>query len=147
MNKLKITSAGEESAMNLVDKLHQFVATMKSDFEASLALLADDVVWINLLPEHVPFGGHYQGKAEVVRYFTTMADTFEIGEYLWDEFEYVESGDTLVVVGFEKDGRAIPTGKVFDLHFVWVVKFDEAGKLCYLREHNDTAAIGNAFRD
>ena len=147
MNTLKITSTGEESAMNLVDKLHQFVATMKSDFEASLALLADDVVWINLLPEHVPFGGHYQGKAEVVRYFSTMAETFEIGEYLWDEFEYVESGDTLVVVGCEKDGRAIPTGKVFDLHFVWVAKFDEAGKLCYLREHNDTAAIGDAFRE
>jgi ketosteroid isomerase-like protein len=49
-------------------------------------------------------------------------------------------------VGFEKNGRAIPTGEVFDLHFVWVVKFNAKGKLCYLREHNDTAAIGDAFK-
>jgi len=119
---------------------------MKSDFEGSLDLLADDVVWINLLPEHVPFGGTYRGKAEVVDFFTQMAGAFEIGDYPWDQFEYIESGNELVVVGYEKDGKAIPTGKVFDLHFVWVVRFNDEGKLCYLREHNDTAAIGDAFK-
>jgi ketosteroid isomerase-like protein len=132
--------------MSLVEKLHHYVATMKSDFEGSLDLLADDVVWINLLPEHVPFGGTYTGKAEVVGYFTQMAETFEIGDYLWDTFDYIESGNTLVMIGFEKDGKAVPTGKVFDLHFVWVVKFNDEGKICYLREHNDTAAIGDAFK-
>ena len=69
-----------------------------------------------------------------------------IGDYKWDVFDYIESGNTLVMVGFEKDGKAIPTGRVFDLHFVWVVKFNDEGKICYLREHNDTAAIGDAFK-
>lgn len=132
--------------MNLIEKIKQYAATLKSDFEASLDFLADDVVWINLLPDNVPFGGEYVGKPEAVRYFMLMAETFELGSYLWDDFHYIESGNELVIVGFEKDGKAIPTGKVFDLHFVWVVKFNDEGKICYLREHNDTAAIGDAFR-
>lgn len=132
--------------MSLISKIQHYAATVKADFEASLDLLADDVVWINLLPEHVPFGGTYNGKEEVVTYFMQMAETFEIGDYEWDKFEYVESGNTLVMVGFEKDGKALPTGKVFDLHFVWLVKFNEQGQICYLREHNDTAAIGDAFK-
>ncbi len=132
--------------MNLVSKIQHYAATLKADFEASLELLADDIVWINLLPENVPFGGTYTGKEEVVAYFLQMAETFEIGDYEWDEFEYIESGNTLVMVGFEKGGKALPTGKVFDLHFVWVVKFNERGQICYLHEHNDTAAIGDAFK-
>ena len=132
--------------MSLVSKLQHYAATMKSDFEASLELLSDDIVWINLLPENVPFGGTYRGKEDVVGYFMQMAPTFEIGEYQWHEFEYYETGNTLVMVGYEKGGKAVPTGKIFDLHFVWVVKFNDAGQICYLREHNDTAAIGDAFK-
>ena len=131
--------------MSLKEKVLHYVATMKSDFEASLDLLADDVVWINLLPENVPFGGTYRGKEQVVAYFMQMAEAFVIGDYLWDQFEYYESGNTLVMVGCEKGGKALPTGKVFDLEFVWVVRFDEQGRIKYLREHNDTAAIGAAF--
>lgn len=132
--------------MKLTERVKQYAAALKDDFEGSLEFLADDVAWINLLPAHVPFGGEYVGKPEVVRYFMLMAETFELGNYLWDDFDYIESGNTLVIVGVEKDGKALPTGKVFDLPFVWVVKFNEQGKICYLREHNDTAAIGDAFK-
>jgi ketosteroid isomerase-like protein len=132
--------------MSLIEKLQNYTATMQADFPASLELLSEDVVWINLLPEHVPFGGEYRGREAVTAYFQLMAETFLIGSYLYDQFEFIESGNTVVVVGFEKDGKAIPTGKVFDLHFVWVVKFNDDGKICYLREHNDTAAIGDAFK-
>ena len=87
--------------MNLIEKIKQYAATLKSDFEASLDFLADDVVWINLLPDNVPFGGEYVGKPEAVRYFMLMAETFELGSYLWDDFHYIESGNELVIVGFE----------------------------------------------
>ena len=132
--------------MSLVDKIQNYLATVKADFPASLELLAEDVVWINLLPEHIPFGGEYRGREGVAEYFQLLSETFEIGEYVYDQFEFIESGNTLVIVGYEKDGRVIPTGKTFDLHFVWVVKFDDEGRICYLREHNDTAAIGEAFK-
>jgi uncharacterized protein len=132
--------------MSLIEKLKNYTNTVKSDFPASMAMLSEDVVWINLLPAHVPFSGEYRGREEVIAYFQLMAETFVIGEYLYDQFEYIESGDTVVVVGFEKDGKVLPTGKTFDLHFVWVVKFNDKGEICYLREHNDTAAIGDAFK-
>ena len=132
--------------MSLIEKLQNFTATMLTDFPASLELLSDDIVWINLLPEHVPFGGEYHGKEGVVRYFQLMAETFVIGEYLYDRFDFIESDNAVAVVGFEKGGKVIPTGKTFDLHFVWVAKFNDEGKICYLREHNDTAAIGDAFK-
>lgn len=132
--------------MSLTEKLQDYIAAVKADFPASLELLSEDVRWINLLPENVPFGGEYRGREGVASYFGQMAETFVIGEYLYDQFELIETDDTVVLVGFEKDAQVPATGKTFDLHFVWVVKFDNDGKICYLREHNDTAAIGDAFK-
>ena len=130
----------------LAELLLQFIATMKADFPTSLELLSDDVTWINRLPANVPFGGEYRGRDGFTGYIAQLAETFEIGHYPVEEFEFIESGDTLVMIGYEQDARVIPTGKVFDLPFVWVVKFDEQGRIRFLQEHNDTAAIGDAFR-
>lgn len=132
--------------MNLQDKLLSYIATMKSDFPAALAMTAEDIVWINHLPAHIPFGGEYHGHDGLIQYFQELSTSFEIGDYMHEEFEFFESDDALVMVGYEKDGKALPTGKVFDLSFVWVVKFNDEGKICYVREHNDTAAIGDAFK-
>ena len=132
--------------MSLVNKLQDYINAAKTDFPASLEMFSEEVQWINLLPEHVPFGGEYRGHEGVATYFGEMAETFVIGDYIYDQFEFIETGDTVVLVGFEKDALVPATGKTFDLHFVWVVKFDDAGKICYLREHNDTAAIGDAFK-
>ena len=132
--------------MSLVDRLQDYISTAKTDFPASLAMLDEDVRWINLLPEHVPFGGEYRGHEAIVEYFQQMSESFVIGDYIYDDFEFIETGNTVVLVGYEKNATVPATGKTFDLHFVWVVKFNEDGKICYLREHNDTAAIGDAFR-
>ena len=132
--------------MSLQHKLLQFIECMKTDFPASLQMVAEDVVWINYLPEHVPFGGKYRGHEGLIQYFGELSTTFEVGEYIDEEFEFIETGNTLVMVGAEENARVLSTGKVFDLPFVWVVKFNDEGKICYLREHNDTAAIGAAFR-
>lgn len=132
--------------MSLVEKLQNYIDTVKTDFPASMAMLDENVQWINLLPEHVPFGGEYRGHEAIVEYFQQMSESFVIGDYIYDDFEFIETGNTVVLVGYEKNATVPATGKTFDLHFVWVVKFNEDGKICYLREHNDTAAIGDAFR-
>jgi ketosteroid isomerase-like protein len=132
--------------MSLVDKLQSYIGMVKTDFPASMAMLDENVQWINLLPEHVPFGGEYRGHEGIVEYFQQMSESFVIGDYIYDEFEFIETNDTVVLVGYEKNATVPATGKTFDLHFVWVVKFNEEGKICYLREHNDTAAIGDAFK-
>ena len=131
--------------MSLKEKMLNYLAAVKEDFPAAMAMTADDVVWINLLPENVPFGGTYQGHEGLVEYFQQLATSFVIGDYPIEEFDFIETEDTLVMVGYEKDALALPTDVRFDLHFVWVVKFDAEGLICYLREHNDTAAIGAAF--
>lgn len=131
--------------MKLTDKIINYFHAVKTDFPASLEMLAEDVQWINRLPAHIPFGGEYQGRDGVVQYFQQMAKSFIIGEHPLDDFDFIETSDTVVIVGYEKDGKSLTTGKVFDLEFVWVVRFDSDGRICYLREHNDTAAIGAAF--
>jgi ketosteroid isomerase-like protein len=132
--------------MSLQKKLLDWMGLMKTDFPASLELIADDIHWVNFLPDHVPFGGEYDGHAGLMQYFGELAATFEVGDYVYEEFEFIETGNTVVMVGAETNAKVIPTRKVFDLPFVWVVKFNDEGKICYLREHNDTAAIGDAFR-
>ncbi len=132
--------------MSMSIKLQTYIAAAKEDFPASLEMLSENVQWINLLPEHVPFGGEYRGREGIAEYFQQMAENFVIGDYIFDQFEFIEAGNTVVLVGFEKDAQVPATGKTFDLHFVWVVKFDDEGRICYLREHNDTAAIGEAFK-
>lgn len=132
--------------MNLSNKLMNVIGLMKDDFEGALSYIDKDVVWINFLPDHVPFGGEYRGHEGLAQYFNEMAETFVIGNYIEEKFEFIEDGNTLVFIGAEEDAKALSTGKVFDLPFVWVVKFNDAGKISYLREHNDTAAIGDAFR-
>ena len=128
-----------------IETMSRFFAAASTDLNSALSLLSEDITWINKLPEHVPFGGEYQGHQGVVRYFAEMAEAFVLGNHDLTEWDFIEAGDTLVIVGCEKQGRALSTGKVFDLEFVWVVRFDESGRICYLREHNDTAAIGSAF--
>ncbi len=130
----------------LAQQLLYFMGVMKEDFPACLELLSEDVIWLNRLPGHVPFGGQYSGRSEFASYIQRMGATFEIGHYPVEEFDFFESGNTLVIVGYEKDARVIATNTVFDLPFVWVVKFNEWGQICFLQEHNDTAAIGDAFR-
>ena len=132
--------------MSMSIKLQTYIAAAKEDFPASLEMLSENVQWINLLPEHVPFGGEYRGREGIAEYFQQMAENFVIGDYIFDQFEFIEAGNTVVLVGFEKDAQVPATGKTYDLHFVWVVKFDDEGRICYLREHNDTAAIGEAFK-
>ncbi len=39
--------------MSLVEKLQEYINTAKEDFPASLEMLAEDVQWVNRLPEHV----------------------------------------------------------------------------------------------
>ena len=132
--------------MSLKEKVLDYLAAVKNDPGASMAMLADDVHWINLLPAHVPFGGEYHGIAGVAAYVGQLAEHFVLGHYQVDEFDYIETGNTLVMVGSESEAQVPATGKTFDLDFVWVVRFNNEGKICYLREHNDTAAIGEAFR-
>ncbi len=132
--------------MNLINKVKNYITCVQSDFPDSLSMLSEDIHWINLLPDNVPFGGEYNGHAGIIQYFEKMSPIFELGQYHFEEFEFIETGNCVVMTGFESAAKVPSTGKVFDLHFVWIIKFNSEGKINYLREYNDTAAISSAFK-
>lgn len=106
---------------------------------------ADDLLWINYVPEHLPYGGEYRGLGELGKLFEQYVAALEIGPIEFDEY-FVAADDTLIVTGIERDSRVKATGKRYSMPFVWIAKFDAQGKICYLREYNDTYPMAEAFK-
>ena len=127
------------------DKLLGFVHLLVTDMDSAAKLMADGFVWENYLPEHVPFGGRYEGLEGMKRYIGQLGEHWIIGEI--DFFEIVVSEDErkFVAIGMEKEAKAVGTGKSCDMATVWVAKLNESGAFTYVREYNDTDAMGQAW--
>lgn len=106
---------------------------------------AEDLLWINYVPEHLPYGGEYRGLAELGKLFEQYVAALEIGPIEFDEYYVTEDG-TVIVTGTERDSLVKSTGKRYTMPFVWVAKFDDDGRINYLREHNDTYTMAEAFK-
>lgn len=106
--------------------------------------ITDDFVWINHLPEHIPFGGIYEGADGLMRYGKELAAAIELKPLHVDDV--LVQGTTAVVVGVERGTRVIATGKFYDMDWVHVVKYADDGKLSYLREYNQYEQMAAAFR-
>jgi ketosteroid isomerase-like protein len=106
--------------------------------------LSDDFVWINHLPDHIPFGGVYEGAEGLGRYGQELAGAIEMQPLHIDEL--VVQGSSAVVIGTERGTNVIPTGKQYDMDYVHVVKFNPDGKLTYVREYNQYEGMAAAFR-
>ena len=106
--------------------------------------LAEDFVWINNLPEHIPFGGTYNGAAGLGEYGMQLAAAIELKPLHIDEI--VIQGLTAVVIGVEAGTKVIPTGKSYDMDWVHVAKFNDDGLLTYVREYNQYEEMAAAFR-
>ena len=128
----------------LAEKLDQILNVLLNDFESAPDYLSEDVVWVNYLPEHIPFGGEYRGLQGIADYLEQLAATLDMGELEFEE-RFVTTAGELIVTGTEHRSLVRATGKHYTMPFVWVLRFDEAGKMIYLREHNDTRGISEAF--
>jgi len=106
--------------------------------------ITDDFVWINHLPDHIPFGGSYQGAEGLMRYGRELAAAVELKPLHIDSI--VIQGNTAAVIGVEQGTRVIPTGKFYDMDWVHVVKYTEDGLVAYLREYNQYEEMAAAFR-
>lgn len=127
------------------DKLLGFVHLLVTDMDAAGELMANGFVWENHLPPHVPFGGRYEGLQGMKDYLGRMLENWVIGDIVFDEVIVDPDERRFVTIGYEKGGQAITTGKHCDMSTVWVAKLDENGKFTYVREYNDTNAMGEAF--
>ncbi|MDH3998710.1 MAG: hypothetical protein OET90_07705, partial [Desulfuromonadales bacterium] len=108
-------------------------------------LVDTEVVWENYVPEHVPFGGKYEGIQALVTYLTELTMSIHMGPLEYHNF-YVETDtNTVVVTGKELNSISKTTGRTYNMPFVWIARFTDEGRLIYCREHNDTLELGAAF--
>ncbi|NIB41504.1 nuclear transport factor 2 family protein [Pseudomaricurvus alkylphenolicus] len=126
----------------LVELVTSFYHLFESgNAEAAADLLSEDIEWHNPMPEQIPFGGEYRGRAAVIAYWTELMAALEMGPMEVDQM--VAQDDTVVVVGRESS-TARSTGKEYQIHWVHLYKITD-GKIVYVREYNHTAAMLQAF--
>jgi ketosteroid isomerase-like protein len=130
----------------LIEQFGTVFNTLLTDPETAFAQYIDpQIVLENYLPEHVPFGGRYEGHQGLMQYLTQLAENHEMGSFEFADFYVDTDANTLIAVGAEKNAAGKAKGQRFDMPFAYVVKFNESGQMNYLREFNDTAAIGAAY--
>ena len=111
----------------------------RGDIAAILAVLDDNVEWTTP-GEGVPTAGTRRGKAEVARFFETVAATWNFQAF--EPRDYIASGDQVVVCG-SYTATARSTGRQITSEWVMVWKLSD-GKVTNFREHTDTAALAGA---
>lgn len=122
----------------------EFYELLLSDFNAAVAkFLAADFVWENPLPDCVPFGGTYHGEAGLAEYLGGLLSAIEMSPLHFDEL--IAEGGTVAAIGVERDTLVRATGKLYNMPFVHVIKFNDHGQITHVREYNDTCEILEAF--
>jgi len=130
------------SDINLRAVKNVYAAYDRGDLDAVLATLADDIVWTNPYPAHVPLAGVFKGHAAFRRFVGAIRESTE--SLAFEVHELVAQGDKVVVLGWERV-IARPTGRVYENPWVHVWTLRE-GKAFSVRVHGDTAAVGAAFQ-
>lgn len=112
-------------------------AYRKGDIDTVMGFMAEKVDW-KLVgpPKLMRYAGQRETHAEIRKVFDQMAedDTIQV----FQEREFIEAGDELVVLGFVK-GSTVPGGKHFETEWVHVFTIRD-GKITRWRGFYDTAA-------
>ena len=128
---------------DLIDRVKAFYAELSSDPVAACEeFLAGDFVLENFLPEQIPFGGRYEGAEGLLRYLGEIFAAIEMEPLEMDE--WVADSRTVAVRGEDK-GLVRSNGRKYRMRFVHWLTFDEKGRIAFMREFNDTAALAEAF--
>ncbi|GJM42049.1 MAG: hypothetical protein DHS20C20_23310 [Ardenticatenaceae bacterium] len=119
-----------------------YAAFGRGDIPGLLGLLAEDVEWhFNGRPEDIPFGGRWQGHAEMMEFFRTVGETCEV--LAFGPNEVIAMGDHVLSLGREHV-RVRATGREFETD--WAHLFTvQGGEVVRLREYYDTAVMAEAF--
>jgi ketosteroid isomerase-like protein len=126
---------------NVQSIIKVYEAFGRGDIPYILDQLTDDVRWVTHLDPIVPWSGKYQGKGDVLKFFSAINDSGETTAFTPSEF--VAQGDTVVSFG-EFGYKAKATGKSDLGAWVFIWKFRD-GKISSYEQFHD-AAIAGAFR-
>ena len=133
------------SNTNLIEKFNAAIDALIHAPEKVSDCFTEDVLWINYVPEYLPYGGEYRGLDELGKLFAQYMEALDIGKLEFDEY-FATADNVLIATGIERDSRVKSTGKHYSMPFVWVIRFNEHGKINYVREYNDTYPMAEAFK-
>ena len=133
------------SNTNLIEKFNAAIDALLHAPEKVADCFAEDVLWINYVPSQLPYGGEYRGLNELAQLFAQYVAALDIGKLEFHEY-FVTTDNVLIATGTECESRVKSTGKQYTMPFVWVIRFNEHGKIAYVREHNDTYPMAEAFK-
>ncbi|CAH2405418.1 nuclear transport factor 2 family protein [Mesorhizobium ventifaucium] len=117
-----------------------FAAIGRSDRDALLSLVADDIEWI-IPGKDWPLAGTHRGHVGLTDLLETASKSIETST---EPREFVAQGDRVLVVGFAR-GRIKATNKTFEDDWVFAITVRD-GKLTSIREYVDTQALALAAR-
>ena len=122
-----------------IDEMRKrYDAFNQGDIETATELWADDFVWQGSNSTDLPGGGEHRGKEDALRV---------LGEAVgaWDEFnlsadEFLESGDTVVVLGHTDVKKGGKSAEVPVVH-IWRWEGDQIKRLQILTDTHQTADL------
>ncbi len=118
-----------------------YAAFGRGDVAGIVERLAPDVIWRVHVDAIVPYGGAYDGRPNVPKFFDALGSAVETQAF--EPQEFVAQGDTVVSLGrYVCKGRK--SGKVSDGRWVFVWKFREGRVVSYEQYH--TPGITDLFR-
>ena len=113
-----------------------YEAFARQDIPAVLEAFDPGIEWYS--PDSLPLGGRFKGHREVVGFFMKLPEYYQ--ELRVEPDEFVEDGDTVVVLGHHR-GKA--GGGDFEVPFAHVWRTKD-GKAVSFFEHTDTARLDEA---
>ncbi len=127
--------SAEAENVRLLQK--QYSAVAEYDFKTALTFFDKDVELEIHCPPEIPFSGHWKGLDQVAK---AMAANFGM---VADQHPHIEQlvaqGDTVVLFARET-GRYLPTGQMYDVHFVQLFQF-RGGKVVRIRQVSGTTGL------
>ena len=128
--------------MSIEKNIHtvkDFFATIsRGDWDALLALVAEDIEWI-VPGENWPLAGTHRGHAGLASLLETASKSIETST---EPREFVAQGDRVLVVGFAR-GKIKATNKTFEDDWIFAITIRD-GRLASIREYVDTQALARA---
>jgi ketosteroid isomerase-like protein len=129
---------GQAPTNNVAIVRSGYAAFAAGDIPSVLGLFAESIVWQT--PDSVRFGGRYVGPANVAEFFSKLPQNFSALSV--EPSVYLESGDTVVVLGVHRATTA--NGVAIELPWVHVWSLAN-GKATSFTEHFDTTKLNAAL--
>lgn len=128
-----------------VETFYNLFATGRIE-EALVNHVATDAILDNPLPESIPFGGRFEGRAGFGAYLADIAKHITIEAFEVDEILVANEGERERVTVIGRETSLVPaTGKRYAMEWVHILTLDD-GRIVSMREYNDTDAMAEAFR-